>query len=93
VSEAFRHKFETKAVKIAGVSHQTTGTGGLSTVEVSAPTEAEEIAPWRRLGERPLFRERESRGATSEKKIKEEEGKTDNWCRLLGTSSLKEGAV
>jgi hypothetical protein len=26
------------------------------------------------------------------KKIKEE-GKTDNWCRLLRTSSLKEGAV
>jgi hypothetical protein len=30
-----------------------------------------------------------------EKKNKEEEQqqKTDSWCRLLGTSSLKEGAV
>jgi hypothetical protein len=27
------------------------------------------------------------------KKKKKGEGKTDNWCRLLGTSSLEEGAV
>jgi hypothetical protein len=27
------------------------------------------------------------------KKEEEEEGKIDNWCRLLRTSSLKEGAV
>jgi hypothetical protein len=32
---------------------------------------------------------RESREAITEKRKE----KIDNWCRLLGTSSLKEGAV
>jgi hypothetical protein len=35
------------------VFHQATGTGGLATVEVLAPAEAEEIVPWQHLGERP----------------------------------------
>jgi hypothetical protein len=45
--------------------------------------------------ERERERERESRGATAGKINKEEEVEqmTDIWCRLLGTSSLKEGAV
>jgi hypothetical protein len=56
-------------------------------------------APWgaaamNNRGGRYSERERERVGERRlEKNKEEEEQKTDNWCRLLGTSSLKEGAV
>jgi hypothetical protein len=43
----------------------------------------------------PIFRERESwsNGWEKNKEEEEQQQKTDNWYRLLGTSSLKKGAV
>jgi hypothetical protein len=61
-------------------------------VEVSAPTEAEEVVPQRSLEEQPRSAT-QAAAVRSESPPETKEEKIDNWCRLLGTSSLKEGAV